>query len=171
MSQRNWYFWTKLISFSMFKDGQAMIFQIWMLNSEKQLPKNCLSHSGTIEYWQSCPNPMRQANFILCGWQFFSTTPHRFRCFRKLPFKIHYKKMSATATCRIAPHRCEPTLSIPWMQYVMPCSHLKNCMVTNGLNICNISTSHLIQAKSRLHMTVNPSMNKLISIWFFLIAY
>ena len=45
---------------------------------------------------------MRQVNFIVRG-QFFShptathrNAPHRYRCFRKLPFKIHYKKMSAT---------------------------------------------------------------------------
>ena len=86
----------------MFKDGQAII----LFRSECSFVKNncqtILCHSGASESWRSCPNPMRQANFILCG-QFFSqrnatrrNATHRFRSFRKLPFKIHYKKMSAT---------------------------------------------------------------------------
>ena len=42
-----------------------------MLICAKQLPNNWLCHSGASESWRSCPNPMRQANLILCI-QFFS---------------------------------------------------------------------------------------------------
>ena len=33
----------------MFKDGQAIIIQIGMLNCEKQLPNNCLKSFGNIQ--------------------------------------------------------------------------------------------------------------------------
>ena len=114
LSYRNWYFWTKLISFSKLKDEQAIIIQIWQLNYEKLLP----SIVSVIQEHPSLGNRIR----IQCSRRILFSAdnsfrphhnaPHRFRCFRKLPFKIDYKKMSAM-WCT-APHRCGLAFSLPW---------------------------------------------------------
>ena len=97
----------------MFKDGQAIIIQVWMLICEKQLPNICLCHSGTYEFWRSCPSAMRQANFILCG-QFFShcTATHCIDSdvFASCHLKYIIKNVRNAMRC-ITPHRCEPAFT------------------------------------------------------------
>ena len=131
------FFLTKLISFSMFKDGQAIIIQIWMLICKKQLPNNCLCHSGTSESWRSCPNPMRQANFILCG-QFFSQCSTTQRIDSDAFASCHLKYIIKKCPQRDATHRCEPAL---WshgthLPTTKPChltsvhTHIHTCIYT-----------------------------------------
>ena len=106
----------------------------------------------TPKTWLFCHNPpkwlrtflKRQGNFILCA-QIFShhtathgNAPHRFRCFRKLPFKIHYKKMSTTR--RAASRRIDVSRSLlgtmfglsELTSFVLLWSHMKS-LKTVGL--------------------------------------
>ena len=87
-----------------------------MLICEKQLPNNSVirEHPNLGDHVR-----IRCVRRILFSADnSFRNAPHRYRCFRKLPFIIHYKKNVRNATRRIALHRCEPAFRRMRSRYV-----------------------------------------------------
>ena len=100
----------------MFKDGQAIIVQIWMLNCEK----NCQTILSVIREYPNLGDRVR----IRCGRRILfsadnSFPPHRnasqtHRIDSDAFASCHLKyiiKNVRNATRRVAPHKCEPALT------------------------------------------------------------